>query len=1251
MPARSRWAFSRTGTLRPREGEPDPVPRARSRRPSAGSPRPARRAPGEPDCRLGRRPRQCRRGLAAAHRWAGRIVLALGLCGPGAASAVVLGEAGLQELEEKVAAAKANHGRKSEAHVQALSSVLQAHIERGEPRAALERYQGLVELAGGVANLDATSRQVGPWLRQWSEDLAACRRAPPASAGKATGPFRLVPQTAFSGRGWLEKSVVSPRGDRHVLARAGQLWVQDLGSGAIVRRLRGVPGPTRDLAISRDGRRLASLHPTRGSPCLVLWDLAKGERTAAVSTPFGWVTDLRFLPDGSGVVAAISTRQPAAGNAGKSLMAVWSLGPEGPERHFLTRGPPHLNRSPAVGFLPAAPAIGIVTDRGTNWFDPQTGEAWNQFATGDWLRLAGRSGEAFCAFAADPGSSRVAIGTRQGVSVVDPASGSPLISRFASDTGCSQFGSPPRFSPEGRFLLWGDAVWRADSGGKVPAPEGFAGQEFAWTRDGTVIGIDSSGEVARWAPPASEVREWVANPANPVHSGAVRFAPDGDELRLQARGFTWDLSSLRARHSRPTNRAGRPGEAPATASAVLASGGETRVLTGDAQGSVRLWNRTSGLLQKLEGPQRHVSAVAASRSGDVLAAADGPSPIRFYGRASAGSGDPPPKPRLYVWRDGSPSPTHRLEVHKGRIEALAIGPDGRLLASGDSERLRIRSLEGSETGVIWQRKLGSASALGFSPDGERLFVAAPRTASDHGRYRVQMIDWAGDEILAQLEVRQTVKSLDAAPGRPLVALSLADGTVRLWNYRTDRTVVLAQGFVADSNTPLAPPVQWVAFAEDGYFSAGRRGTDFVHARWGQRRVSLDQFGLRFNRPDILLERLGLGTPDMLAHYRAQHQWRAERVGLASDDHEDRLTLPEVRVADHRVDGRRARIVLEAESEGSPLLDHQVYINGIAQLEEGQRALDGQQERLSHDLTLSAGANRIEVAVRNRAGIESVRAELELEGPDPGETDLYYLAVGVSDYRRDELDLGYAHQDALDFADQLDFLQDFGGFDRVRGRVLTDGSATVDGLREAASLLQEADVDDTVVLFVAGHGLHARDRRARFYFLTHEADPADLPATAAPFGLLQDFLRRSPAHRKLLLIDACESGERRPGTGPAAGAELGEGIRDRGAAALSPSSSGRKARPYLYQRGRFIYRDLTRASGAVVFSSSTGGELSYESAEKANGFFTEALLQELPGTASFEGLRRSVRSRVAEWSEGRQHPVVDRDNPQVRIRLH
>jgi len=44
------------------------------------------------------------------------------------------------------------------------------------------------------------------------------------------------------------------------------------------------------------------------------------------------------------------------------------------------------------------------------------------------------------------------------------------------------------------------------------------------------------------------------------------------------------------------------------------------------------------------------------------------------------------------------------------------------------------------------------------------------------------------------------------------------------------------------------------------------------------------------------------------------------------------------------------------------------------------------------------------------------------------------------------------------------------------------------------------------------------------------------------------------------------------------------------------------RNYLYEKDRYIYNDLVRRSGAIVFSSCKGGEFSYESDKIKNGFF-------------------------------------------------
>ena len=76
-------------------------------------------------------------------------------------------------------------------------------------------------------------------------------------------------------------------------------------------------------------------------------------------------------------------------------------------------------------------------------------------------------------------------------------------------------------------------------------------------------------------------------------------------------------------------------------------------------------------------------------------------------------------------------------------------------------------------------------------------------------------------------------------------------------------------------------------------------------------------------------------------------------------------------------------------------------------------------------------------------------------------------------------------------------------------------------------------------------------------------------------------------------------------------------------------------------------------------TSRGGEVSFESAALANGYFTTELLAALSsdvadadrdGLVSLDELRRYVSRAVAERSEDQQHPTVDRDNPRMRLDL-
>ncbi len=232
-----------------------------------------------------------------------------------------------------------------------------------------------------------------------------------------------------------------------------------------------------------------------------------------------------------------------------------------------------------------------------------------------------------------------------------------------------------------------------------------------------------------------------------------------------------------------------------------------------------------------------------------------------------------------------------------------------------------------------------------------------------------------------------------------------------------------------------------------------------------------------------------------------------------------------------------------------------------------------------------------------------------------------------------------------------------GFSKVYTRVYINEQVTRDSIVKAKEFVRNARPDDVFILFIAGHGMHDHDAEATYYYLTSNADPDDLKNTAADYETIEDLLQGIPPRNKLFLMDACESGELddEERTNFLSQA-VTKGINSRGMKVINQNKNTQKEaklkRTFLYQRDRYIYNDLVRRSGAIVFSSSKGGELSYERNDIENGLFTEYIMKALStreadknkdGFVSTDELREYVTDQVAKASGGLQHPTVDRDN--------
>jgi WD40 repeat protein len=486
------------------------------------------------------------------------------------------------------------------------------------------------------------------------------------------------------------------------------------------------------------------------------------------------------------------------------------------------------------------------------------------------------------------------------------------------------------------------------------------------------------------------------------------------------------------------------------------------------------------------------------------------------------------------------------------------------------------------------------------------------------------------------------------PNFPIVGdIAPTRDSVVIWNRAGMSRVSLASS-----------PQDWIAFANDGTFDASRNGGALLAMSRGEESFGIDQFALRLNRPDRLLERLWGRKTDVAQVLEAQWQRRLRRAKLDDAPAEFGSGTPTVTIVRTEQRNGMATLAARIASPDSDLLRAHLYVNDVPVGGVDGFALKGRQASLEKTFRILPGDNKVEVSAVNAAGDESPRALVRFAGPEEKLTpNMWVLAFGVSKYRDPSLDLRYASRDAVDLARAFEAMEGpTTGFAKVRTKVLTDAQVTPSAIRAARDFFAKARPEDAAVVFIAGHGAYDRaSPDGAYHYLSHGTRLDDLAGTAVRFEDIEHLLFEIVPRRKLFLMDTCESGEDDEPERVAA-AQTTE-LRSRGLRLARPEAAPAPRVLRDTQRDRYIFNDLIRRSGAIVFSSSRGSELSYEADAFGHGLFTEAILQSLrdkttdgdgDGRLSILEMRDYVAKRVADMSAGLQNPVIDRDNITVKF---
>lgn len=466
-------------------------------------------------------------------------------------------------------------------------------------------------------------------------------------------------------------------------------------------------------------------------------------------------------------------------------------------------------------------------------------------------------------------------------------------------------------------------------------------------------------------------------------------------------------------------------------------------------------------------------------------------------------------------------------------------------------------------------------SFAVAPGGENFLLGT--------NWRVRYFDKHGEQVWEEPSPDAAWRA-NISGDKRLAVVAYGDGTIRWYNTsnseaKADKGRELLALFIHKDNR------RWVMWTPEGYYDASPGGDELVgwHVNQSNNQEALfynvSRFSDIFYRPDIVARAL---DGDLSLKPEAAPPVESFRS----------LFPPVIRI-----------LGIEKQSEGNPLIRYEVTSPNGSPIEEIQLMIDGDLQRtemMEGDSRASGGGllelicseedREIILSTKTNGGVFSETEAAEIvefctTPREKPEKKLFALVVGVSDYANDNVkDLKFADDDANAVAKILRAQKETAFYADVEVEALTNEKATRANILNALQWLTEKPSDkDVSLVYVAGHGQNLKRPKQKdgeiptgpYYFLSHDADKGQLPATGVGIGAFENYARYAHG-RKLLFFDTCYAG--------------------------NVDTNG-------------LLNDLAADElGTIVYASSTGKQLSKEGIGSENGVFTHAFLQAVYGDA-------------------------------------
>jgi uncharacterized caspase-like protein len=440
-------------------------------------------------------------------------------------------------------------------------------------------------------------------------------------------------------------------------------------------------------------------------------------------------------------------------------------------------------------------------------------------------------------------------------------------------------------------------------------------------------------------------------------------------------------------------------------------------------------------------------------------------------------------------------------------------------------------------------------------------------------------------------------------------------------------------------------ISLVWMTPNGYFKASKSDIRNFHFVREGKALPLVDYEMVLNRPDFIMQKLGFASPKLYNIYKDAYLKRLARNGYDENTDIFNLDRPILKLVNRSkipILSKEKDLYLNIEntSNAEELI---IYINGVPVSREDIRG----QSKFNTTIDLNSGINRVSILSKNDSNVESEPISFEITSTaERTKAKLYYLGIGVSKYQDSIMNLKYADKDVERISEVLASKYE----NRSYIKMLLNENVNKTSVNELKSILQNTDIDDTVIVSFSGHGLIGKDKD--FYFAAHDIDFNNPEENGISYTEIQNLLTDIPARRKLLLIDACHSGELDT-------TNSDQGFEAKVVSRIPEGAKGSKAKSKIsknedtFKLMQTLFFDINRGNGAYVISAAGGSEFAYENDEWENGVFTYSFINALYDLSSdtwrgeqgipISKMKSYIYKKVIELTNNKQRPTSRAEN--------